>query len=157
MTTKLLPSYRDAVVLSTQWWFLNCSHVILGGFFILKHIEAETKWPPFRIWHFQTHLIQWNFRISIKISLKFVPKGPINNKPAFVQIMAWRRSGDKPLSEPMMVSLLTHIYVTRPQWVNMVQSRIGHGFLNHIHCFVWDVITHPYINFNIGFPCCRWS
>ena len=32
--------------------------------------------------------------------------------------MAWRRPDDKPLSEPMMVSLLTHIYVTRPQWVN---------------------------------------
>ena len=35
-----------------------------------------------------------------------------------VQIMAWRRQGDKPLSEPMMASLLTHICVTRPQWVN---------------------------------------
>ena len=56
--------------------------------------------------------------ISIKISLKFVPKGPIYNNPALVQIMAWRRPGDKPLSEPMMVSLLTHICVTRPQWVN---------------------------------------
>ena len=56
-----------------------------------------------------------NIRISIKISLKFVPKGPINNIPALVQIMAWRRSGGKPLSEPMMVSLLTHICVTRPQ------------------------------------------
>ena len=33
--------------------------------------------------------------------------------------MAWRRSGDKPLSEPMMIRLLTHICVTRPQWVNM--------------------------------------
>ena len=50
--------------------------------------------------------------------LKFVPKGPINNIPALVQIMAWRRPGDKPLSEPMMVSLLTHICVTRLQWVN---------------------------------------
>ena len=59
-----------------------------------------------------------NVRISIKISLKFVPKGPINNNPALVQIMARRRSGDKPLSEPMMVSLLTHICVTRPQWVS---------------------------------------
>ena len=57
-----------------------------------------------------------NVRISIKISLRFVPKGQINNIPALVQIMGWRRSGDKPLSEPMMVSLLTHIYVTRPQW-----------------------------------------
>ena len=51
----------------------------------------------------------------IKISLKFVPMGPINNIPALVQIMAWRLPGDKPLSEPMMVSLLTHICVTRPQ------------------------------------------
>ena len=31
--------------------------------------------------------------------------------------MAWRRPGDKPLSEPMVVRLLTHICVTRPQWV----------------------------------------
>ena len=49
--------------------------------------------------------------------LKFVPKGPINNNPALVQIMAWRRLGDKPLSEPMMVRVPTHICVTRPQWV----------------------------------------
>ena len=61
-----------------------------------------------------------NVWISIKISLKFVSKGPINNIPALVKIMAWRRSGDKPLSEPMMVSLPTHICVTRPQWVNKV-------------------------------------
>ena len=58
--------------------------------------------------------------IVIKISLKFVSKGPINNIPAMVQIMAWRRLGDKPLSEPMMISLLTHIYVTRPQDFNSI-------------------------------------
>ena len=64
---------------------------------------------------FKRIFLNENARISIKISLKFVPKGPINNIPALVQIMAWRRSGDKPLSEPMMVSLLTHICVARPQ------------------------------------------
>ena len=56
-----------------------------------------------------------NALISLKISLKFVPMVRINNIPALVQIMAWRRSGDKPSSEPNMVSLLTHICVTRPQ------------------------------------------
>ena len=61
-----------------------------------------------------------NVRISINISLKFVPKGLINNIPALVQIMAWRREGDKPLSEPMMVNLLTHICVTRPQCGTML-------------------------------------
>ena len=43
-----------------------------------------------------------NVQISIKISLKFVPKGHIHNIPALVQIMAWRQPGDKPLSEPML-------------------------------------------------------
>ena len=33
--------------------------------------------------------------------------------------MAWRRPGDKPLSHPMMGSVLTHICVTRPHWVKM--------------------------------------
>ena len=60
-----------------------------------------------------------NVWILIKISLKFVPKGPINNIPALVLIMAWRQPGDKPLSEPMLVRSLTHICVTRPQWVNI--------------------------------------
>ena len=65
---------------------------------------------------FKRIFLDENARISMKISLKFVPKGPINNIPALVQIMAWRRPGDKPLSEPMMICLLTHICVTRPQW-----------------------------------------
>ena len=62
-----------------------------------------------------------NVWISIKMSLKFALKGPINNIPALVQIMAWHRPGDKPLSEPMMIILLTHICVTLPQWVNIRQ------------------------------------
>ena len=53
-------------------------------------------------------------RILTKISL-FFPKSTIDNIPALFQIMAWRRPGDKPLSEAMMVSSLTHICVTRPQ------------------------------------------
>ena len=59
-----------------------------------------------------------NVLISIKFPLKFIPKVPVNNIPALVQIMAWRQPGDKPLSETMMVTLLTHICVARPQWVN---------------------------------------
>ena len=71
---------------------------------------------------FKCIFVNGNFWIPIKISLKFVPKDPINNISALVQIMAWRRPGDKPLSEPMMVSLLTHICVTRPQWVNILAA-----------------------------------
>ena len=55
----------------------------------------------------------WN---PIKISLKFVPKGLINNIPTWVQIMVWRRWGAKPLFEPMMVSLLTHHSASMSWW-----------------------------------------
>ena len=58
---------------------------------------------------FNLILLNENVSISIKISLKFVPKGPINNVSALVQITACRRSGDKPLSEPMMVKLPMHM------------------------------------------------
>ena len=50
-----------------------------------------------------------------KILLKLVPKGRFNNIPAVLNIMACRRIGDETLSEPIMVSLQTHICVIRPQ------------------------------------------
>ena len=40
---------------------------------------------------FKCIFIDENIWVSIKVSLKFVPKGPINNIPAI-----GRRSGDKP-------------------------------------------------------------
>ena len=59
-----------------------------------------------------------NVWIAINIALKFVPKGQVNNMATLVQIMAWHQPGDKPLSDQMMVSILMHIYITQPQWVN---------------------------------------
>ena len=65
---------------------------------------------------FKCIFLDENVWISLRISLKFVPKVWINNIPALVQIMPWRQPGDQPLSEPMTVSLLMHICVTRFQW-----------------------------------------
>ena len=66
---------------------------------------------------FKCNLFNENVWIPIKISLKFVPKGPINNFPALVQIMAWRRTGDKPLSEPMMTQF-NNTYIHMPLGLN---------------------------------------
>ena len=66
---------------------------------------------------FKRIFLKENVTISIKISPKCVPKSPIDNIPALFQKLAWRRPGDKKLSEAMEVSLLTHICVARPQWV----------------------------------------
>ena len=60
----------------------------------------------------------------INISLKSVSDGPIKNIPASVQIMAWRRPGDKQLSEPMMARLPTHMCVTRPQSINVETHKL---------------------------------
>ena len=81
-------------------------------------IEAKIKWSPFSRRHFQMDFLEWKCMDFDKISLKFVPRCPISNITSLVQIMASRRPGDKPLSEPMVVSLPTHICVARPQWVN---------------------------------------
>ena len=81
-------------------------------------LRLRQNWRHFADDNFKYIFLNENVWIPIRISLKFVPKGPINNIPALVQIMAWRRPGDKPLSEPMMVSLSMHICVARSHWVN---------------------------------------
>ena len=54
---------------------------------------------------FQTHFLEWNDRIPIKISLKCVPRSSTGNKPALIQVMDWRRTGNKPLPAPMLTQL----------------------------------------------------
>ena len=88
--------------------------------------------------------------ISIKITLKFVPKDPINNTPTLFLIMAWHRPGYKLLSDTTLVSLLTHICVTRLQWVkiqNMIiykiheKYEIKSGFLYFKLMWHWHVVN----------------
>ena len=74
--------------------------------------------------NFKRIFLNINARISTRISRMFVPKGRVNTMPALVQIMAWCRPGNKPLSEPMMVRLQMHICVHWPQWVST--------------CIIWD-------------------
>ena len=69
--------------------------------------------------------------------MKFVFKSPVNNIPVLGQIMAWRRPNDKPLSKPMVVSLLTHICANRPLWVNMIYLSIFSGSF-HWHWAIYD-------------------
>ena len=95
---------------------------------------------------FKCVFLNENERISPRISLKFVPKGPINNNPALVQIMAWRRPGDKPLSESMLVRLKTHICVTRPQWVK--QIKISHYLKQYWHIIDWTLRNKIQWNLN---------
>ena len=78
-----------------------------------------------------------NIWILIEILLKFVAKGPINNIPALVQIMAWCQPGDKPLSEPMMISFWC-IYASLS--LNVMLS-LFHGMLKYITLFAFFIIS----------------
>ena len=96
---------------------------------------------------FKCIFLNENVWLPIKISLKFVPQGPINNIPALVQMMAWRRPGDKPLSGPMMVRLPTHICVTRPQWVNFTSEQFHnecpsyYSIFNEFENYTFEIIA----------------
>ena len=78
-----------------------------------KHITAETKGHHFAEELFKCFILILNL-IWIKISMAFVPKTPINNIPALV--------GTTPISEPIMLRIMTHISVTRPQSVKITKS-----------------------------------
>ena len=130
-------------------------------------LSLSTKLRPTQNGHhlpddsFKWIFINENIWISSKISLKFVPWVPINRITALVQIMAWCRPGHKPLSEWMMVNLMMHICVTRPQWVKHAfiqsQTRVYKSFhlwglwyfltkIDHIRIFKHFKKTHNDFN-----------
>ena len=124
------------------WGMLLSAHAAWCHFNTLRPRQNGRHFPDNT---FKCIFFNENVWISIKISLKFVPKGSINNIPALVQIMAWRRLGAKPLSEPMVACSPTHICVSRPQWVkciilirrsrcmgrNVINSEAIHSFFHH--------------------------
>ena len=110
LTCSIIPNTRVYMAPGVPWVFQ-----IVKAFNTLRPRQNGHLFPD--------NIFKWmflneNIWISLRISLKFVPRVRIDNIPALVQIMTWRRAGDKPLSEPMMVCLLMHICVTQPQWVN---------------------------------------
>ena len=99
--------------------FLVCPGLFLIGKTQYKYIESETNDRHFPDDIFK-HIFLSDFFLILMISLLFVSQGPINNIPASVKKMAWCQSGDKSLSEPMVIIALTHICVTRPRRVQII-------------------------------------
>ena len=103
---------------------------------------------------FKCIFLNKNVWFRIRTPPKFVPKRLFNNIPALVQIMAWRRSYNKPLSVPMMVSLPMHICVTRPQWVKITSlcwnvpklaaraHEMGWIVINEKKTFLFECLAH---------------
>ena len=106
---------------------------LLAGYaWFINPLRWIQNWPHFADDISKCIFLNENVWISLKISLKIVPEIPINNISPLGQIMAWHWPGNKPISEPMMVSLLTHICVTQPQWVNTVWTSLVKWAINTI-------------------------
>ena len=92
--------------LKTFWRRIRChpiTRVSIRVMWNTLHVGLNTLSPRRNRRHFVKYISKYIFLnenglISIRISLKFIPMGPINNIPVVIQIMAWRRPGDKPLS-----------------------------------------------------------
>ena len=69
------------------------------------------------------------------------------------QIIAWSGPNNKPLFELMVVSLLMHVCVTRPQWVNTLRSRQnGRHFADDIFkCIFFNENVSVAIKFSLKF------
>ena len=87
-------------------------------------------------------LLNENIWIPIQISRMFVAKCPINIIPSLIPLMACHRPGHRPLSEPMIVSFPTHIFITRPRCVKVnsvptfiISIRIS---ISRISCTDWS-------------------
>ena len=90
--------------------YIGCEDDVWGVFCEVKLLfmfSFNSFWPRQHGWHFPDDIFKWiflneNIWILIKILSNFFHRGPINKTPALIQIMAWHRPGDKPLSEPML-------------------------------------------------------
>ena len=104
-------------------------------------------------WHyFQMHLLQLK---SINFDKDFTEvffQGAINNIPALVQIMAWCRSGNKPLFGVMLVNLLTHLFITQSQLVNCWQLSQIQEMIDSATIFSCHLKTSQDINGERQFP-----
>ena len=123
-----------------------------------RKLVVNTLWPRQNGRHFADNIFKrifviGNVWISLKISMKFVPN---------VQIMSWRRPGDWPLSEPMIVRLPTHICVARPQWVQKTYNGVEtlsiecENYVQDVFKINWKkYATYPVIFYKLFITVCR--
>ena len=96
------------------WWGMEAVVVVTIHF---------THWGRKMATIFQTTFwngFSWMKMYEFKSVIEVFPGGPIYNIPAWVEIMAWRRPGDNPLSEPMVslynIHILYQCHITMVMW-----------------------------------------
>ena len=114
-------------------------HIYGGVILLLTHWARDKIRRHFADDIFKCIFLDANIWISIKIPPKFVPKGPINNIAALVQIMACLNQW-----------CLVYWRVYASLGLNEFCQRLGHGWVITAQCVLCVVITYSYPNLNSG-------
>ena len=136
-----------------QWWPSLLMHTCITGPQWVNTLRPRQDCRHFPDNIFKCIFFNENVWILIKISLTFIPKAPINNIPALVQIMAWRRPGDKPLYEPMM---LVYLCIYASLCLNELMGILATDLATNWEKNMFLKITIAYVCFDIvGFFTCN--
>ena len=158
---KVFPQVSCGDICQIWTWFKGSNiycckiwHVTHGNISkqIINTLRLRQKGGHFAYDIFKLIFSNKNVWIPIKISPKFVLQCTTNNVQTLVQIMAWCRPGDKPLSESMTGCLLTHICITQPQWVNTWKLRQNvHHIPDIFKCIFFNEYIWISINISLQF------
>ena len=94
--------HRLGCAWKAHWW-ANYGCLLCANLGFVNTLMVRTNGHHFPDGIFKCIFLNEIVLMSIKISLKFVFKGPINNRLALVQIMAWCWSGNKHLNQWWLV------------------------------------------------------
>ena len=105
-------------------------------------LRSDGHWAPvlngrhFADDFFRCILVNEKFCNLIKISLKSVPQGLVDNNQALIHIMTWCRPGDKPLSDPRL-TWLADAYMRHQGKIGstIMYTRVGRSTTRWFLCY----------------------
>ena len=101
------------------WWLLPCPAWWISwkqSIYLFNTLRPRQNGRRFPDDIFKCIFFNENYEFRLKFHCSLF----LGAQLTMVQVIAWYRPRDKPLSEPMIISLPAHICVTRPQWVNVI-------------------------------------
>ena len=119
-------------IYSKLWWYW-----LVGDDILFNSYLSGQNGCHFTDRIFKHIFLNKNDRILIQISLKFVPKGPVDNKSTLVQVMAWPPTGNESLPEPMLTQF-TDAYMPHYEEMSLIISSAivkQHSVLLHFESF----------------------
>ena len=114
-------------------------HLMYIQWYTVQHCQFHfnTLRPRQNGYHFPENIFKCiflneNVWISLKVLLKYVSQDPFNNIPALVQMVAWCRPGDKPLSEPCMCHSASMIQTARSYFAKFLMGLAKSAFYEYL-------------------------